>query len=65
VLGPADGAELFAEIRRRLERPIALVLMSGWTRTDEPPAPGIVFLRKPFDADELQAALDQAAERNL
>ena len=60
-----DGAELLAEIRRRVGRPLALILTSGWTRADGPPAPGTVFLRKPFDADELRAALDAAAARIL
>jgi len=58
-----DGGDLLAEIRRRVGRPIALVLTSGWTRAEEPPAAGIVFLRKPFDAAELRSALDAAAER--
>jgi PAS domain S-box-containing protein len=61
MLGGADGGELLAEIRRTAERPIALVLTSGWTRAEGSTARGVVFLHKPFDAEELRAALAAAA----
>jgi signal transduction histidine kinase len=63
MLGGTDGAELLAELRRTAGRPIALVLTSGWTRADDSSARGVVFLHKPFDADELRQALETAAAR--
>jgi CheY-like chemotaxis protein len=67
LLPEMDGLQVVDRLRRLYDNHVAVVLMSGWAPTHAlhhaPPTDEFVFLRKPFDAAELDAAIAEAVSR--
>jgi signal transduction histidine kinase/ActR/RegA family two-component response regulator len=67
LLPEMDGLQVIDRLRGLYDNNVAVVLMSGWAPTHAlhhaPPSDEFVFLRKPFDAAELDAAIAEAVAR--
>jgi DNA-binding response OmpR family regulator len=61
--GEMDGVDVFQEVRRLRGRPpSAIILTAAPEGATAAQSLGLPLLRKPFDVDELTAAMDKAVE---